>query len=49
MTTNITDKHCRAFEALTSGLYDNFASYCQKLCIGLIMRRRDPGVLHLRI
>ena len=25
MTTNITDEHRRAFEALTSGRYENFA------------------------
>ncbi len=25
MTTNITDEHRRAFEALTSGCYENFA------------------------
>ena len=26
MTTNITDEHRRAFEALTSGRYENFPS-----------------------
>ena len=26
-TTNITEEHCRAFEALTSGKFDNFCLF----------------------
>ena len=38
MTTNVTDEHRRAFEALTSGRYENFAlvsCFCAGVLIGV--------------